>query len=332
MGERLGQAGSGNAATVPAAAPAGHGDRDVVADGNRFGRTSELRLEAAVRDGRTVVLGMFATMPFKVMHPLALDTLSLPCRDDSVAGTDSRVRGAEVMVMSVSAGIMAGDRQLIDIEAGEGSVLRVTNQAFEKIHRMDDGAEARRETEIRVAPGAYLDYAPLPQIPFAGSAFSTRTRVSLADRSSAFIYSEILSCGRVARGERFAYRRYRNRVRIDVAGHPVFIDNTDYRPGGEPGDMDMEGTGLYEGFSHLANLVLVNLGIDEARFAAVRAYLLGETGVIGDAARADDDAADTETVAGGITRLASGDCLVKVLGNRAQRLQQVLEGVRARMR
>ena len=326
MGEHLEPVTPGSA-TVPT----GHGER-AASDGNRFGRTSELRLEAAVRDGRTVVPGMFATMPFKVMHPLALDEFDLPRRGDAAAGAEPEARGAEVMVMSVSAGIMAGDRQLIDIELGEGSVLRVTNQAFEKIHRMDGGAEARRETEIRVAPGAYLDYAPLPQIPFAGSAFSTRTHVSLADRTSAFVYSEILSCGRAARGERFAYRRYRNRVRIDVAGRPVFIDNTDYRPTGAHGDMDMEGTGLYEGFSHLANLVLVNLGIDEARFDAVRAYLLDETGVIGDAARADDDATDGETVAGGITRLVSGDCLVKVLGNRAQRLQQVLEGVRARLR
>ena len=324
MGERLDQAGPGSAVV-----PTGRGDR-AAADGNRFGRTSELRLEAAVRDGRTVVPGMFATMPFKVMHPLALDGRDLPRRGDA-ADAEPGVRGAEVMVMSVSAGIMAGDRQLIDVEAGPGAVLRVTNQAFEKIHRMDDGAEARRETEIRVAPGAYLDYAPLPQTPFAGSSFSAVTRVSLADRTAAFIYGEVLSCGRVARGERFAYRRYRNRVRIDVAGRPVFIDNTDYRPGAE-GGMDMEGTGLYEGFSHLANLVLVNLDIDEARFRAARDYLLRRTGVIGDAALAADAAADDDTVAGGITRLASGDCLVKVLGNRAQRLQQVLEGVRAALR
>lgn len=316
----------------------GTGERPVaatVADagGNRFGRTSELRLSAAVRDGRTAVPRVFATMPFKVMHPLALDARELPARGGtSPRGETAGSRAAEVMVMAVSAGIMAGDRQLIDVEAGPGSVLRVTNQAFEKIHRMEGGTEARRETDIRVAPGAYLDYAPLPQVPFAGSAFSSDTRVALADRTSSFIYSEVLSCGRVARGERFRYRRYRNRVRIDVAGRPVFIDNTDYRPRAAGGDMDMEGTGLYEGWSHLANLVLVNLGIDEARFAAVRSYLQGQTGVIGAAALDPGAPVDSEAVAGGITRLSSGDCLVKVLGMRAQRLQQVLDGVRAVLR
>lgn len=291
---------------------------------NRFGRVSELRLRARARDGRTVVPEMFATMPFKVMHPFAASEAALP-------GFDPQVHAGpvEVMVMSVSAGIMAGDRQLMDVHVEEGAALRVTNQAFEKIHRMEDGGAAERATEIRVAPGAWLDYAPLPQVPFADSSFSTRTAVSLADTTARFIYSEILSCGRAARGERFAYRRYRNRVAIDVAGTPVFLDNTDYRPSAAGGAMDMETTGFYEGFTHLANLVLVNLDIDEERFAAARAYLLEQTGVIGASAAPAGTAPAGDAVAGGITRLESGDCLVKVLGCRAQRLQEVLEGVRA---
>ncbi len=300
----------------------------IAADGgeNRFGRMSELRLAARVRDDRTVVPEMFATMPFKVMHPFAAGDAALPGFDPQV-----HARPAEVMVMSVSAGIMAGDRQLMDVCVEEGAALRVTNQAFEKIHRMEEGGTAERATQIRVAPGAWLDYAPLPQVPFADSSFSTCTKVSLADTSARFIYSEILSCGRAARGERFAYRRYRNRVSIDVAGVPVFLDNTDYRPSTAGGTMSMESTGFYEGFTHLANLVLVNLGIDEERFGAARAYLLEQTGVIGaSAASADADPAG-DAVAGGITRLESGDCLVKVLGCRAQRLQEVLEGVRARL-
>ncbi len=291
---------------------------------NRFGRVSELRLGARVRDGRTVVPEMFATMPYKVMHPFAVVGAALPGLDET-----QHAKPAEVMVMSVSAGIMAGDRQLMDVEVASGAALRVTNQAFEKIHRMEGDGAAERETRIRVASGAWLDYAPLPQVPFADSSFAARTHVELADASARFIYSEILSCGRAARGERFAYRRYRNRVRIDVAGAPVFIDNTDYRPTASGGVMDMETTGFYEGFTHLANLVLVNLQIDDERFAAARAYLLEQTGVIGAAAAGAREVPEGDAVAGGITRLESGDCLVKVLGCRAQRLQEILEGVRA---
>ena len=138
-------------------------------------------------------------------------------------------------------------------------------------------------------------------------------------------YEEILSCGRVARGERFAYRDYRSHVRVTRSGTPVFIDNTIYRPT----STDMEGFGFFGAYSHLANLVLVNLDIDDARFATIRDYLQSQTGEIGAGVAAPaSDAPAADAIAGGITRLATGDCLVKLLGHRAQRLQDVLNKVR----
>ena len=327
---------------------------------NRYGRASELRLTAHARDGKTVVPELFCTQPFKVMHAFRVSQDELPGLRGGAAGavadasTVAQVTPAgdtgdempvaladpaSVTVMSVSAGIMAGDEQHISVNVETGAALQVTTQSFEKIHRMEDDGRASRSTVLHVGAGAYLDYAPLPQIPFAGSAFSSNTRIELADATSRLVFGEILSCGRVARGERFAYRSYRNRVDIRVAGVPVFIDNTVYEPEGGDfgGPVDMEGLGCYEGFTHLANLVLVNLDIDEERFANLRAFLREQTGVIGASAApvsADSDGsavdlANHDTVAGGITRLDSGDCLVKLLGYRAQRLQEVLAGVRA---
>lgn len=298
------------------------------ASDNRFGKLSELRVRAEARDGRTAVPGLYASMPFKVMHPLAPSSALPGLRGAAVAGVPL-ARPAQLMVMSVSAGIMSGDEQRLDLLVESGAALSMTTQAFEKIHRMDDGGSARRETRLAVASGAYLDYEPLPQVPFAGSSFLSETVADLADASSRLVYGEILSCGRAARGERFGYRRYRNRVEVRVAGVPVFVDNTVYEPASTGGAMDMEGIGFYEGFTHLANLVLVNLDITPACFDAVRAYLLEQTGVIGESAAVRSGAAEDDAVAGGITRLASGDCLVKLLGHRAQRLQQMLEGVRA---
>ena len=369
---------------------------------NRYGRVSELRLSAVARDGRTVVPDLYASMPFKVMHPFPVDAAELPglrtagareaagaegagaeeaaCPLDgaTAAGTPAKAPSpnassapavpapfaapVQVMVMSVSAGIMAGDAQRIDVHVGTGAALQVTSQAFEKIHRMDEGGRATRRVRLRVDAGGYLDYRPLPQIPFAGSAFASDTRIELASPTARLVYGEVLSCGRAARQERFAYRSYRNRVEVRVAGAPVFIDNTVYEPappvasmqplpdggsflmGASPagartddapytGDaplagMDMEGFGLYEGFTHLANLVLVNLGITDEAFARVRSYLLEVTGVIGAGASEPAARVGADAVAGGVTRLESGDCLVKLLGMRAQRLQDVMAEVR----
>lgn len=291
--------------------------------GNKFGRVSELRLVACERGGRTVLTEAAATMPFKVMHPFEVPAASL-CGAAGVPGLAQKA--AEVMVMSASAGIMAGDAQSIDVRVGVGAALRVTNQAFEKIHRMEAGKSASRSTRLAVAEGAYLDYAPQPMIPFADSEYAADCVVELEGPGARLVFEEVLSCGRVARGERFGYRSFKNRVRVNVAGRPVYLDNVVY----DPATMPMEGMGLYEGFSHLGNLVLVNCGVGESAFTRARDYLRDETGVIGAAAGSPVGAAEgSEAISGGITRLSSGDVCVRLLGHRAQRVSDVLSRVRA---
>ncbi len=297
--------------------------RDGGASGaNKFGRVSELDLVAERRGEKTVLAGISATMPFHVMHPFEMPTAGLV----GAAGAEGLApSAAQVMVMSTSAGIMAGDDQAIRVEVGAGAALQVTSQAFEKIHRMGEGLSARRSTRLVVADGAYLDYSPQPTIPFAGSAYASDTVAELAGPSARLVYQEVLSCGRAARGERFEYRSFRNHVRVNVAGLPVYLDNAVF----EPATMPMEDFGLYEGFSHLGNLVLVNCRIGEAAFTAARDYLREETGVIGAAAGSPVGAAEgSEAVAGGVTRLASGDVCVRLLGHRAQRVDDVLARAR----
>ncbi len=303
---------------------------------NKFGRVSELRLVAERRGEKTVLSDFHATMPFHVMHPFEVPTAGLVGADVVTSGTADAASAnptaplapiaAQVMVMSASAGIMAGDDQRIDVRVAPGAALQVTSQAFEKIHRMGQSAFARRSTTLRVAEGAYLDYSPQPMIPFADSEFAATTQVDLAGPAARFVYQEILSCGRAARGERFGYRAFTNHVRVNVAGRPVYLDNVLFRPA----EMPMEELGLYEGFTHLGNLVLINCRVGDAAFLAARDYLRDETGVIGAAAGSPVGAASgSDAISGGITRLASGDVCVRLLGQRAQRLEEVLTRVRA---
>ncbi|WP_322151931.1 urease accessory protein UreD [Paratractidigestivibacter sp.] len=290
---------------------------------NKFGRASELRLVAERRGEKTVLADVAATMPFRVMHPFEVPTAKIA---GAAAGEGLAPVALQVMVMSASAGIMAGDAQCVDVCVGAGAALQVTTQAFDKVHRMGEEESASRETRLRVANGGFLDYSPQPMIPFAGSAYAASASVELAGPDASLVYEEVLSCGRAARGERFGYRSFRNRVRVDVAGAPVYVDNTVY----EPDRMPMEEFGLYEGFSHLGNMVLVNCRVGEAAFLAARDYLREETGVIGAAAGSPVGAsAGSEAVAGGVTRLASGDVCVRLLGHRAQRVGDVLSRTRA---
>lgn len=297
---------------------------------NNFGRPSELRMRAEARGGRTVLSELYSTMPFKVMRPFPLaDTGLVGSVAAQARAEGSLADAAEAMVMSASAGVMAGDDQRVCVEVGPGAALRVSTQSFEKVHRMEGDASARRQTVLSVAPGGYLDYCPQPQIPFAGSAYAATTEVDLADETAMLVYEEVLSCGRVARGERFAYRSYANHVVVRVGGVPVYLDNAVY----VPKEMPMESLGLCEGFSHVANLVVVGAEVGEGALLAARDYLREQTGVIGAAAGAPVGAAEgSDAVAGGITRLGSGDVAVRLLGHRAQRLGDVLAEVRSLLR
>jgi urease accessory protein len=249
---------------------------------NRYGARSELRLTARPVGGRTVLADVRFTAPYKVLHPFYDE-------NDNMS----------VMLVSVSAGLLAGDRQSVAITVQEGARLAVTSQAFEKIHKMEEGAFAARDTRITVERDAALSYMPLPVIPFRDSAFRSQTEVRLAGASSRFFQSEIISCGRASRGERFAYREYRSLTRIYEGETLIYADNAVYRPGGA----SMEGFCLFEGYTHLGTCLMINQDISEERAEALRAavYALPD-GV------------------GGITKTGYGGYCIRALANGSEPL------------
>lgn len=255
---------------------------------NQFGKLSEFYLTAAYRDGRTVMEDVSFTAPFKVMHPFyeKKDVMT-------------------VMLLTASAGIMAGDRQEINLCAKERSSLEFVSQAYEKIHQMEEGYASRR-IHLTVGSHACLRYLPLPAIPFAGSDYRCTAEVELEDETSQFVFREILSCGRVAYGEEFQYRRFQSRVCISQGGRLVYRDNACY----EPGQMDMGNFGMYEGFTHLASLVICNQQKPEGWVQQVRRLL--------------EDAGDME---GGVTHTSAGHIVVRILGKNAAQLTEITERI-----
>lgn len=254
---------------------------------NPYGRISSLHLCAARTEaGECYLKTLRFTAPYKVMSPFRKADGSL-----------------QVMILSVSAGLLAGDTQEVHIETEPGAALECTSQSFEKIHRMEQ-AKAVRTTRLLVGDHSFLSYRPLPVIPFAGSAFESVTQIELAGPESRLVYQEILSCGRAARGERFAYGSYLSRIEARREGKLIYRENCRFRPE----EYEMEGMGMFEGWSHLANLLLFGPEIGQEQADAVREYLDSR-----------------EDVCGGVSRSASGDLVIRVLGNQAQTLQELCE-------
>lgn len=253
---------------------------------NKFGKLSELRLVAANNDNRTIIEDLAFTAPFKVMHPFYE-------KEDFMT----------VMLLCASAGIMSGDRQEIDIQVRSRARLEFVSQAYEKIYRMQEGY-AERHIHLGVEADASLYYTPLPVIPFAGSDFLSTADIELEDATSRFIFREILTCGRAAHGEEFRYRRFQNRISVYQGGKIVYRDNTCY----EPERIDMRGFGMYEGYTHLANLLLCNIPHSREKAEEMRQYIDG-----------------CGQVEGGVTVTAVGHVVVRMLGKRAQQLTDLME-------
>lgn len=254
---------------------------------NRFYRDSELRITAEKRDGKTIISKSYFTPPFKVMLPF------YDCDYDREV--------MQVLQMTASPGIMEGDVQKFEFDVLDNAKMEYFTQSFEKVHKMHDG-HGRRDTYVHIHKNAFLDYHPLPIIPYADSAVYNTYIADLEDDTSQFLFEEILCSGRVAFGESFDYRLFNNLVEVRKAGKLIYRDNAQYRP-----DMfDMSGVGMYEGYTHLGNQIYFNIEKSD-EWIAEALHIMKEN----------------EDVDGAITRLGTGDVAVRCYAYNADPIIQL---------
>jgi urease accessory protein len=156
------------------------------------GKVGVLELTLARRNGTTRVEHQFQRAPLHVYRPIHLDA-NLP-------------EMAFVFVQQFGDGFVDGDRCRIAIECGPDAAVHVTTQAATNLYRAERNF-ATQLVDLHASRGAILEYLPDPVVPFRGSRFFQRTRVT-ADPDSTVILAELLLPGRVARGEIHAYDLY----------------------------------------------------------------------------------------------------------------------------
>ena len=288
---------------------------------NKFGKVSRISACAALKDGKTILEDLSFTAPYKIMTPFEKEN-----------------GGIQIMPLCASAGIMAGDSQEFSYHVKEGADLEILSQSFEKIHKMDEGS-ASRTIEVQVDKNAALYYYPQPVIPFAQSAFDSKMTIHLEDETSKLFLLEIISCGRNAHEERFQYRRFSSKVLLYRGEKLIYRDNTRY----EPDKMPMEGIGLYEGYTHMANLFLSKLcnrdNVDGGKETNIDGMDIKKQMNSSGTERTADRTAELQEkiwqildedseIDGGVTRLTTGDLALRIFGHRAQKLQQIAEKIK----
>lgn len=213
--------------------------------------------------------------------------------------------GIEYILMNASAGIMAGDNYQIDLQLAKGSQLLISAQSYEKIHAMPAG-KAKRKVNIQIAENASLIYTPLPTIPFQSSVFHSSTEIRLADISSRLIYSDIISSGRTLRNERFAFTQYHNLLSVYLGDKIVYRDNCYL----VPTEQNLASCGMFEGYSHLGNLIIYGYVFNSENLTSIHAAI-------------DESGLDC-----GISALAGGGYLIRVLSNAAEPITELFNTIK----
>lgn len=140
-------------------------------------------------------------------------------------------RGVPVPVYylaNTTAGLFAGDRLAADVHLLPGTAARFATPAATCAFAMPQG-RAWQKLTFHLGEGAFLDYAPEPLIPYAGSDLEQETHFLLLP-GAALRALDLLLLGRLAYGEVLQLRRLVSRVQVSVGGRPVLADQLVVEP------------------------------------------------------------------------------------------------------
>jgi urease accessory protein len=200
------------------------------------GSAGSLRLVVDRVAGRTRIVDLECSGPVQVLRCQYLDA----------AAPDI----ASITIASPSGGVLQGDRLQIDVEVRAGARLSLDTQSATRLYRMP-ARPAHIHARFELAAGAWLEYVPDPWIPFAGSNTAVDT-VVVVDASATAIVGEIVSAGRVARGESFRMTAFHSTVTaLRPSGELLFSDATELVAGAPLDDPGMIGGGAAVGSLHV---------------------------------------------------------------------------------
>lgn len=170
-------------------------------------RTAPLRaaIDFKLVDGRSVVTRLCAGNPLKLLVPRQND------------------RSAWVIAATFGGGMLADDRINLDVRCHPGSCGMLATQASTKIYKSPAGAVATQTLHATIDEHATLAVLPDPVTCFAGARYEQRQRFQVASNGSLLLL-DWLTCGRLARGERWVMQRYLSVNDIHVADRHLAHD------------------------------------------------------------------------------------------------------------
>lgn len=131
-----------------------------------------------------------------------------------------------IAILHPPGGVVGGDELRVQAALDTGTHALITTPAAGKFYR-SAGPIARQIQEMRVAPGATLEWLPQENIVYSGARVHARTRIAL-EGDAGFLGWEIFCLGRPAAGETFIAGDYRQDFELWRDGEPLYLERGRY--------------------------------------------------------------------------------------------------------
>lgn len=217
---------------------------------------------ARAPSGETFLKHQYASFPFHITRPFVLDRETL------------------VIIQSLGAGLVEGDRFVTDIAAGEATSVRIETQGATIAHTMPKG-DARQRVRLEAHRGSRLIWQPRPLVLFPGARVTTTLEIVLHEGAEAMWYDAFIPHDAGELGKRFDSLESETVVR-SADGRLLVLDRfritgTASDDAGLAADMPVHGTlGRIGGDPAIAGKIASNLTIPDA-YAGVSS-LPGDSG------------------------------------------------------
>lgn len=246
--------------------------------------------------GKTVIGELYSETPLHIQKALRYDDSNL----------------AYLYIVSASGGILQGDRYRIDINMKKDAQCHITTQGATRIYSMNSNS-ATQMLNISLEENSYLEFIPDQIIPYQDSRFYQKLSLNVHDDATV-IYSEIVTPGRVAMGESFAYDVCCLKTRAtNQNGDYRFVDITNI----EPKKQKMASFGILDGYQMVGTVYI----------------LTQERHIMELLEKIDSVISGNRDIFGGVTTMKKNTgLLVRILGNSTEQIKSTIFDIVAILR
>ncbi|MFP2929088.1 urease accessory protein UreD [Pyxidicoccus sp. 3LG] len=169
-------------------------------DPRRAGRAGFARLAFERVGPRTVVRTALAHSPLRLLTPR------------------NHGHAAWAYTSSFGGGLVDGDHLSLEVDVGPAASALLSTQGANRVYRSPRGC--RSDLTARVEEGALLAVVPDPTACFTDARYAQTLDLRLAPGAS-LVLADVVTSGRDASGERWAFSHYTSTLRVSVGGRSL---------------------------------------------------------------------------------------------------------------